>query len=128
MLNGGWLPVANGTIQKPYLEDVDFTDRCTFPKGTPAHFFAVKHGNLVTIFYQGPSATYSAQNVLIQVPSEYALSSGSTSYGGQVFAPFTLDAVGYGTVIMNGTEISVNTISSASGNHRVYFQITYPVF
>ena len=120
--------MANGTIQKPYVEDVDFTDRCTFPNGTPAHVFAVKHGNLVTIFYQGPSTTYSAQNVLIRVPSEYAISSGSSSYGWQVFAPFVLDAVGYGTVVMSGTEISVNAISSASGNHRLYFQMTYPVF
>lgn len=120
--------MADGTIPRPYVRDIDFTDRCTFPDGAPAHFFAVKHGNLVTIYYQGPNKTHAVGDVLVRVPSEFALSNGSTSYSSQVHAPFVANTVGYGSVVIQGSSININGVSSISGNSRIYFELTYPVF
>lgn len=115
----------SGTWKKVGADDVetiDLTSQCTFPKGTPAHAYALKTGKMVQVFYQGPSTTYAPGDTLMTLP--IPLDSAIT---GQVLAPCVLDNVAYGTVVTNQNSISINQIVSASGNHRVYFQMALPV-
>lgn len=123
MLNGGWLPVANGTIKNPDKNLIDFSSQCTFPKGTPANFYAVTDGKMVWIDYQGPAVTYNVLDVLVRVPSQYQFADGNK----QVHALVTFNALGVGTIQIIGTEIAVAAKPSVSGNTRAYFQLAYPI-
>lgn len=114
--SGTWEEVGAGSV-----ETTDLTSQCTFPKGTPGHAFVLKTGKMVQVFYQGPSTTYAASDTLITMP--VSLDSDITS---QVSTPFTLDNVAFGSVVLNGNTITVNQISSSTGNHRIYFQMAFP--
>lgn len=115
--------MANGTIENPDKNLIDFSSQCTFPKGTPANFYAVTDGKMVWIDYQGPAATYNVLDVLIQVPSQYQLSSSFS----QIHSVVTFNAAGAGTVQIIGRDIAVAAKPTISGNTRAYFQMAYPI-
>lgn len=114
--SGTWKKVGADAV-----ETIDLTSQCTFPKGTPAHAYALKTGKMVQVFYQGPSTTYAAGDTLMTLP--ISLDSAITS---QVFAPFVLEAAAYGTVSLSQNSISIIHIGSSSGNKRAYFQMAFP--
>lgn len=110
-------------------EAVDFSNLCTFPKGTPAHFDAFALGGLAFISYQGPSVSnYAPQDILVRVPEEYAFDYGTF---GQQHNLCSFNTAILGTVFLgnnlNGREIRINQKGSTSGNVRCYFQICYPI-
>lgn len=110
-------------------EAVDFSNLCTFPKGTPAHFDAFALGGLAFISYQGPSVSnYAPQDILVRVPEEYAFDYGTF---GQQHNLCSFNTAILGTVFLgnnlNGREIRINMKGSTSGNVRCYFQICYPI-
>lgn len=110
-------------------EAVDFSNLCTFPKGTPAHFDAFALGGLAFISYQGPSVSnYTSQDILVRVPEEYAFDYGTF---GQQHNLCSFNTAILGTVYLgdnlNGREIRINQKGSTSGNVRCYFQICYPI-
>jgi hypothetical protein len=115
--------VANGTIKNPDKNLIDFSSQCTFPKGTPANFYAVTDGKMVWIDYQGPGTTYNVLDVLVRVPAQYQFADGSK----QVHVPVTFNAAGTGVVQIIGAEIAIGQKPSISGNTRAYFQLAYPI-
>lgn len=110
-------------------EAVDFSNLCTFPKGTPGHFSAFALGGLAFISYQGPAVSnYAAQQVLVTVPQEYAFD--FSTFGQQHnYCSFNTAALGTVAVSYNngGRDIFINQKGTTSGNVRCYFQICYPI-
>ena len=107
--------MASGTVAQP-LGVVNFTNQCTFPKGTPAVCTAVAYGKLVVVSYQGPAGTYANYDVLVSLPSKYAPSV-------HTVGSCSLNNTAAGTVNVENGAIALGFAPSGTG--RVYFQVCY---
>lgn len=103
------------------ISEEDFTSECTFPKGGPAHFCAKRIGNNVFMYYQGPSTTWAALDVLVTYPDRFR----PTSTVGQFHAVATFNNNGSGTVVVSSSssDIMISQVPTINGNTRAYFQI-----
>ena len=108
---------------KPDFSTTEITSQITFNEtitGTNTHFY-VKNGVLY-IFYQGENKSHSAGDTVFTIPSTYRPSV-------TLYIPYTINAVGYGTLEYNYANgvVKVNNLSSTSVSGRIYFTCAIPL-